>query len=104
MKRFLVSAARIVAVLLAIFVVASVSLSVLQSRDMSASIGELNSFCNSVPLGTPQAELVARAEKVQGFRFATGGDTAFVSLHTCHCTFHFAQERVISFNRAMCND
>jgi hypothetical protein len=104
MNRFLVSAARIVAVILAIFVVASVSLSVLESRDMSASIRELNSFCNSVPLGTPQAELAARAEKVQGFRFTNGGGTAFVSLHTCHCTLHFAQERVISFNRAVCND
>ena len=71
---------------------------------MSASISELNSFCNSVPLGTSQAELVARAEKVQGFRFTAGGDEAIVSLHTCHCMFHFAQERVISINRAMCND
>jgi len=103
MKRFLVSAARVIAVLIAIFVVAGVSFSVLESREMSASISKLNSFCNSVPLGTPKAKLAARAEKIQGLRFTGGGDTAFVSLHTCHCTFHFSQGRVISFNRAMCN-
>jgi len=104
MKRFFVSAARIVVVLLAIFVVAGITLSVLKARDMSVSINKLNSFCNSVPPGTPLAVLAARAEKVQGFRFTGGDDIAFVSLHTCHCTFHFARERVTSFNRAYCND
>lgn len=103
MKPFLISAIRIGGVLLGLLVVMSIGFSVLENRAQSSSINKLDAFSNSVPLGTSRGELAVRVGSVQEFRFTDVGDSAFVRFHSCHCTFHFAQDRVVRINRAICN-
>ena len=104
MKPYLISAIRIASVLLGILAVIGVGMTVLNVRTQSASIAKLDSFGKSVPLGTLRTELANRSKNVPEFQFMDFGESAVVRFHTCHCRFHFEQDRIISISRTVCND
>jgi hypothetical protein len=104
MRRVLVSATKITLVLAAISSIGFVGMSMLQAHAMSTAFNELNSFCNAIPTGMPQSDLVAHVEALKGYRFTSSGDDAFISLHTCHCIAHFQQMRAVRVGAVICND
>src|ERR1044072_6529169 len=96
MKRFAIQTAKILGVVLAILVAIAGGVQILNMRALAKSSDALNEFCGNLSVATSQTKV---SELVQGdnmFRFTPTDVSAFISIHTCHCTVHFKGNKVFN--------
>ena len=103
MRQLTIQVTKILGAVVAILIVVTIGFEVSNMRVMARSSSSLNEFCSNIPVGASQYEVSLLVQKKEGFRFTPIEDIALISLHTCHCSVRFTENKVSGVSKTICN-